>query len=168
MRKRRKLKKGAKYHVTARANLQIYILQEAIIKEMFLKVLIQAKRKYLFIIIHFSIMDNHIHLIIKPTGRTDLSTIMQWVLSVFAIRYNKKYNLKGHVWYDRFHSKIIDSDSYMRKVFCYISHNPIKGKLAKTIYEHCYSGIYHYKHRIYTVVDPPDEELLAMFPYLAA
>lgn len=168
MRKTRKLKPGALYHVTAMANLQEFILEDDVNKEMLKKTLIQGKRKYLFTIIHFSIMSNHIHLIIKPRGRaSELSDIMRWILSVFAIRYNKKYGLKGHVWYDRFHSRIINSKRYMQNVFCYISHNPVKGKLAKTIYEYVYSGIYHYKYKIYEIVDPPDEDLLNMFPYLA-
>ena len=137
MRKTRKLKPGAKYHATARANLQEFILKDDVNKAMLKKTIIQAKRKYLFKIIHFSIMDNHLHLIIKPTGRaSELSDIMPWMIhsngfGVFAIRYNKKYGLKGHVWYDRFHSQIIDS-------------------------------------KIYEIVDPPDEDLLNMFPYLAA
>jgi len=32
---------------------------------------------------------------------------MQWILGVFAQKYHRTFDLHGHVWYDRFRSKII-------------------------------------------------------------
>ena len=142
MRNPRKYKLGAFYHVFARINLQEHILKDDEIKDMFEKVLERANIKFDFRLIHLMVMDNHIHLLIKPIGEPELlSKIMQWVLSVFAIQFNKKFNRKGHVWYDRFKSNIIDSIEYLRTVFDYISQNPVKAKLAKTFVSYRYGGI---------------------------
>lgn len=167
MRNPRKYKLGAFYHVFARINLQEHILKDDEIKDMFEKVLERANIKFDFRLIHLMVMDNHIHLLIKPIGEPELlSKIMQWVLSVFAIQFNKKFNRKGHVWYDRFKSNIIDSIEYLKAVFDYISQNPVKAKLAKTIFSYRYSGIYHIMQGKHHLVEKPSKLLLELFPYL--
>jgi len=167
MRFPRKLAKDAIYHVTARANLQEYILKSKKIKDLFMTVIEMANMKFNFELINFSVMDNHVHLLIKPIGNPkNLSKIMQWILSVFAIRFNKKFKKKGHVWYDRFHSSIIKSAEHLKTVFDYISQNPVKAKIAKTIFSYKYSGIYHLMQGNYHLVKKPSELLMHFFPYL--
>jgi putative transposase len=109
MRKPRKLVSGAVYHVTAGANRKEFILNSPEMKRLFLKVIKRAKSKYAFKVTNFCIMGNHIHLLIKPLGKENLSRIMQWILATFAINFNIRFNISGHVWYDRFHSKVIES-----------------------------------------------------------
>lgn len=167
MRPPRYLEARATYHATARANLQEHIFATEEIKIMFKNVLVRSKRKFKFRLKHFVIMDNHIHLLIEPIGdKYTLSDIMQWILSVFAIMFNKKYGRKGHVFYDRFKSKVVKGISYFRNVFCYISNNPVKAEMAETIFSYEYSGIYHLMRKKYHIVDKPSEEILKLFPYL--
>ena len=167
MRKPRQLEVNAKYHAMARANLQedLFIKDED--KDMVEEVVKLAKLKFRFRLKHSMVMNNHIHLLIQPVGKKEsLSVIMQWILSIIAMRYNKKYDRKGHVWYDRFKSKIVNGAAYYRTLFLYISNNPVKAKLAKDIFSYRYSGIYHLMMKQYHIVDEPDEELLEMFPFL--
>ncbi|MCK4516404.1 MAG: transposase, partial [Spirochaetaceae bacterium] len=86
MRKPRRLVDSARYHVIARANRREFILESDRIKDMFLSVITQAKRRFRFSIDTVCIMDNHIHLLLRPRNGESLSRIMQWILSVFAIR----------------------------------------------------------------------------------
>ncbi len=141
MRKRRKKYHGSTYHVTAKANRGEFILEQDATKEMFIEVLERAKNKYPFVLKHFCIMGNHIHLLIKPIKGTDLSDLMRWILSVFAKRFNWFFGLIGHVWYDRFKSKIITSYYYFLNTFIYISQNPVKAGLCKKVEEYRYSGL---------------------------
>ena len=164
MRQLRKLQDKATYHVIARANLQEFILKKDYYKDMFLNVVMEAKRKYSFRLIHFAIMSNHIHLLMKPIGEPRLlSGIMRWILSVFATRFNKELNRKGHVWYDRFKSSIIDTKEYFTYVFEYISNNPVKAKLTDSVYSYPYSGIFHLVNKLYDVIDKPTKEILTLF-----
>lgn len=71
------------------------------IKELFLDVLKKAKTRYFFRCKSFCIMGNHVHLMIEITNNESISRLMQWILSVFALKYNRIHNYKGHVWYDR-------------------------------------------------------------------
>ena len=71
MRKPRYLITGAEYHVTAKINQGEFALELKEIKEMFLQTVKRAKEKYFFKLKSFVIMDNHIHLLIKP-GKSEM------------------------------------------------------------------------------------------------
>ncbi|HHU36125.1 MAG TPA: transposase [Treponema sp.] len=143
MRRSRFLEDGARYHVTVRVNNKEMLLEPEEAKQLFETVLIRAKRRYSFSLGHFVLMGNHIHLIILPHSDESLSRIMQWILSVFALKYNKMTGRTGHFWGDRFFSSVLGSLQQYLRTFDYISQNPVKAGLT----EHCstwrYSGIYH-------------------------
>ena len=157
MRKRRVLIDNHSYHVTARINRQEFLFETKNIKEMLMKVLEESKLKFNFQLKNFCIMGNHIHLIIKPFRGENLSKIMQWVLSVFAQRYNRYFELKGHVWYDRFKSKVIFTLRQYLNTFFYISNNPVKAGLVHQATEYEYSGITHMLKGIAGIIDKPPE-----------
>lgn len=130
MRKTRKLQRGAAYHVVARANRQEFILSSDTVKQLFLRTLLGAKERHRFEVITLCLMNNHVHLMLRPGPDESLSRIMQWVLSVFAIRFNILFGIHGHVWYDRFRSKIIESLRQFLATFRYILENPVKAGLV--------------------------------------
>ena len=161
MRRRRRLKNGASYHVTAKINRGEFILKDDLFKQLFLDIVQRAKNKYAFTIRNFCIMDNHIHLIITPTGDASLSKIMQWILSVFAMNHNSILKIKGHVWYDRFTSKIIDSISQLLATFEYITNNPVTADMVKHPCEFKFNGINFIIKKDFSVISPPDETFVS-------
>ena len=133
MRQKRKLLKGATYHVTARVNNSVFYFEDNRYKQLLTNIVEKAHEKYHFEMHAYSIMDNHAHFLIKPTGQDEeeLSRIMQWILSDFARIYNDINQTAGHVWYDRFKSKIIQDDDHWNTVFKYIVENPVRAKKIK-------------------------------------
>jgi len=164
MRKLRMLRDGAEYHVTARINRSEMILLPEEEKILLLMVINRAKKRYRFQIKNFCIMNNHLHFLIKPGENESLSRIMQWILSVFAMAWNRKHNLKGHVWGERFYSRIISGIVDFLRVFIYIDDNPVNAKLVDQPQKWQFGGLWHHKHRITTVTDPPDELVLQYCP----
>ncbi len=146
MRHPRILLEGAWYHVIARINRGECIFHNEEIKQLFLNIVLRAKTNkkhpYKFEIANFCIMGNHIHFLIRPAKNESLSRIMQWILSVFAIRYNKIANVKGHVWYDRFKSILVNSAKQFVTVLEYITNNPIKAGLCTIAKEYRFCGQY--------------------------
>jgi len=65
------------------------LLQSDRMKDLFIEVISRAKKKYDFSLDNFVIMGNHFHFLIKPGKKESLSKIMQWILSVFAMAYNR-------------------------------------------------------------------------------
>jgi putative transposase len=132
-------------------------LDDPAIKAIFLNTITRAKKKHDFRIDTFTVMGNHYHLIIKPLKNANLSRIMQWIMSVFAMTYNRIYKLKGHLWQDRFYSRIIQSLRELIELFKYIDENPVRAGLATRPIDWPFGGLAHRLARIGGIVDPPDD-----------
>lgn len=145
MRSPRKLIPGGTYHVTARINNHEFRLSSSFCKSLFLDILTDLQSEMGFKIEHFSIMDNHFHLIIK-TIDMELPTIMKRLLMTFTIRYNKHYGRTGHIWGDRYFSEIINEDIDFERCFNYISENAVSAELVKNPLDWKWSGIAFYLH----------------------
>ncbi len=140
------------------------ILDNRGMKELLLEVLARAKGKYRFRIENFCIMGNHIHLMIRPDSKDSLSRIMQWILSVFAMAYNKIHGFTGHVWGCRFFSRIVDSFQQYLKVFKYIDDNPVEANQVENVRDWKYGGLWHDRHGLRTVRDGIGEWIKLVFP----
>lgn len=164
MRKRRKLAEGARYHVTARANRREMIMESDEVKRILINVLARAKHKYSFSLENICIMENHFHLIIKPGKGENLSRIMQWIMSVFAMALNKRNGWKGHVWAERFFSRVIESFRAFVEIFDYIDQNPVKACIASRAQDWPYGGLAWHRAGLHDLVDLLPSTILALFP----
>ena len=164
MRKNRQLLEGAEYHVTARINRgeKIFLLRED--RDLFMEILKRAKKKFNFSLKNFCIMGNHVHLLIKPGPEVSLSRIMQWLLGVFAQTWNKKHGLSGHLWGDRFFSRIIRGILDFLKVFSYIDSNPTNAGLVEHPEQWEYGGLWHHKKGLTEIIELSDFIILKYFP----
>lgn len=155
MRRNRVICPGAEYHVVARANRREFILESSRVKELLLAVIREARKRFEFTIRNFCIMSNHVHLILRPGDGESLSRIMQWILGVFAIRYNRLFGLEGHVWYDRFRSRVIETFRQLLSTFVYITENPVRAGLVTRPIHYHYSGVTHIRDGDFRIVDRP-------------
>lgn len=154
MRSPRKLAVNARYHVSARINRREMILDSTQMKRLFLDIVARAKQRYKFDIENFTILGNHFHFIIRPASTVSLSRIMQWILSVFAQAYNRLRGITGHVWGERFFSKIIQSLSEFLAISDYIDNNPVKAGLVKRADLWDSGGMSHRRRGINRLVAP--------------
>jgi putative transposase len=124
---RGKLEAEREYIVTVKINRGRHELKKARAKRLFAQKLEEAKKKYPCEVYNFAIMDNHIHILIRPLKGACLSRLMQWLLGNFAKAWNKMKGLKaGRLWGDRFRSRLIESEEGFARVFEYISQNPVQ------------------------------------------
>jgi len=150
------IKHGATYHVVARANRQEFILESRAVKELLLRTLVRAKSRYRFELVSLCVMGNHFHMMIKPGPGESLSRIMQWILSVFAIRFNLMFGLRGHVWYDRFRSKVIAGLRHFLATLSYISLNPVRAGIVDRAEDYPYATHRFERDGPPGLIDPPD------------
>lgn len=164
MRRSRELRAGARYHVTARANRREMILDTSAMKEMFLSVVKRAKAKYDFRLENLCVMGNHFHFIIQPGHGENLSAIMRWILSVFAMAYNRTMGVCGHVWGCRFFSRIIESLKALINVNAYIDDNPVlAGRVEDKRYWR-WGGLWFHRTGRADIVEPPSRWAMLQFP----
>ena len=79
---------------------------------------------------------------------------MQWITCVFAKEFNRIYNYVGHVWCDRYKSKIIKSMKQFHRTYQYITENPIRAGLVQNIEDYEYYGSNKKNLGIYKLIDP--------------
>jgi putative transposase len=154
MRHTRELQVGATYHVGSEINRNLMELQKPEIKKLFLTYINKAKEKYPFQLFDFCIMDNYIHLVIKPENGKALSKIMQWITGNFAKAWNKIHHTEGHLWGNRFFSKIIHDVSHLFQVIDDIDKKPERSGMVERAEEWVFGGLYHHVHGKTDVVEP--------------
>ncbi len=117
------------YHITTRTNGRKFRLNPATY-HIFIEVLREAVRRFAVHIHHCKLMDNHYHLIMQTT-KENLSIAMQYINFQLALRINQLQNTSGHLWGQRFHATIIDSDAYQHMCVPYIYQNGVRAGLCK-------------------------------------
>ena len=164
MRKRRELKSKATYHVTARINRRELLLSKKEEKRHLLITIEKARKRYSFVLEGFCVMGNHLHLVIKPTNGANLSRIMQWIMSVYAMSWNKRHGQTGHVWGGRFFSRILQGFRELINVIEYVDNNPLRAGLVNRIADWEASGLFHRVFGYKGLVGPPPDWLKLVLP----
>lgn len=95
-------------------------------------------------IYHYCLMPNHVHLMVWVDEASNLSRFMQRVNGKYAYYYKRRHKYIGHLWQDRFKSKIIDKESYLAQCGKYIELNPVRAKLVESPEGYFYSSYRHY------------------------
>jgi len=134
---------GAVYHITCRGNRRQNIYLNAQDKQVFLNYLLEVKQKCKFEVLTYCLMDNHYHLQLE-TSTIEISRIMQLLNTRYAIYFNKRYELVGHLFQGRYGSEIIDSHTYMLDVSRYIHLNPVRAGIFRSPGDYVWSSYLNY------------------------
>ena len=92
----------------------------------------------------YCLMPDHLHLILTPTSKYNLSVIMKMIKGTFARKVNKLTNHSGSLWQFRYFDEAIRSHSQMVKQLDYTHNNPIKAGLVTSIEDYPFSSFNHY------------------------
>ncbi len=139
----RKQSESGIYHVMLRGvNRQQIFIEDSDYKK-FIQILKECKEISEFKLYAYCIMNNHIHILIKPENES-LERIFKRIGCRFVYWYNLKYQRVGHLFQDRFKSEPVEDDSYLLTVIRYIHQNPVKANLCSNIEDYVYSSYFEY------------------------
>jgi REP element-mobilizing transposase RayT len=110
------------YHIMCRSVSEFLLFRDDEDKAYYLALLKRYKDKYKCGIYAYCLMDNHLHLHFDARG-FDVSKFMHSINTAYVRYYNKKYNRHGHVFQERFESRILSTDEYNLAVSAYIHNN---------------------------------------------
>ncbi len=85
----------------------------------------EDKRDRVVEILAFCFMPNHIHLLVKQLKDNGITIFMSKIGTGLGGYLNRKYNRKGYVFQNRFHSVHIEDDEQLKIIFAYIHTNPL-------------------------------------------
>lgn len=111
------------YHVMVRSISDTPLYKCAADKDVYLSLVSKYQTTFMFKVYAYCIMDTHAHFIIDSAG-ADISSIMHGINQSYAQYFNRKYNRHGHLFQDRFKSKIIYNEKYLLTLSSYIHNNP--------------------------------------------
>lgn len=110
------------YHIMCRSVSEFLLFRDDDDKDYYLDLLKKYTDKLKCSLYAYCLMDNHLHLHLDPKG-FDVSKFMQKLNTAYVRYYNKKYSRHGHVFQERFESRILDTDAYNFAVSTYIHNN---------------------------------------------
>ena len=117
--------------------------------EMFLALLCEACTLFNIKVHSYCLMSNHYHLLLELQN-DNLSKLMRFINSRYAIYFNKKLKRVGHLWQGRFKSWYITDEAYLYTLIKYIEFNPLKANMIENLVDYKYSA-----YRSFVGLDTP-------------
>jgi REP element-mobilizing transposase RayT len=110
MRSLRVLQQGAWYKIRTRINNREPLFRRFNALSLFARVFQETKLRFVFEIRSLCLEDDWLTFYIKPADGLELPAIMKWLKQVFAQRYNRAEGRIGHIWGDRYGSRIVEGE----------------------------------------------------------
>lgn len=120
---------GCIYHINANGLDGLTLFRDDVDRETFFDLLADEVGRSDWIVLEYSLMSTHYHLLLqlrKPT----LSSGFQHLQSRYARAYNRRHKRRGVVWQTRFHDKLIESERHLLECIRYIAWNAPRANLC--------------------------------------
>ena len=118
------------YHILLRGINKQDIFLDGEDKNKFIRELKEAKDKFEFKIFAYTIMNNHVHLVLYDKN-DKLSEIIHKVGTKYGLYFNKKYKRVGHVFQNRYKSICVETEGYLKNLIRYVLRNPQKDGICQ-------------------------------------
>jgi putative transposase len=120
---------GGFYHVMARGVAGAPIVIDDDDRRSFVALLRMTADRHRWRLHAYCLMTTHLHLVIE-TPEPNLSRGMQRLLSVHAQELNQRWHRFGHLFADRFSSRLIEDEEYLGEACRYVLDNPVAAGIA--------------------------------------
>lgn len=134
---------GAFYHIIQRGIERKTIFQTDRDKEKFIGYLRQMHEKYACICHSYVLMDNHYHLILE-TPRGNLSKVMHYLNTSYAVYFNRKRKRVGPLYQGRYKAILVESVEYLHYLSKYVHLNPVRAKIVSRPGQYVWSSYMYY------------------------
>jgi putative transposase len=123
---------GAFYHVMARGNRRERIFRDESDRRFFCQTLGEACERAGWRVHAWVLMGNHYHLMLE-TPQGNLVVGMQWLQNTYTRRYNRRHQLWGRLFGDRYKAVLSEGGSphYYCSLMDYIHLNPVRVGLVR-------------------------------------
>ena len=117
---------GHVWHITHRCHNKEFLLKFAKDRQRWLYWLFEAKRRYGLCVLNYVVTSNHIHLLVKDTGKAAIPKSLKLIAGRTGQEYNQRKNRKGAYWEDRYHATAIAADTHFFQCLTYIDLNMVR------------------------------------------
>lgn len=140
---------GHVWHLTHRCHQKAFLLKFARDRHRYLRWVFEAKKRFGLSVLNYMVTSNHVHLLVKDTGRQVIPQSMQLIAGRTAQEYNQRKGRQGAFWEDRYHATAMEVDEHLHRCLVYIDLNMVRAGVVKHPAEWAHSG---YRE----IQDPPE------------
>jgi len=130
---------GFPHHITQRGNRRADVFESDADRKAYLRFLKQYSEKRGLDIWAYCLMTNHIHLVAVPKTKAALGLAMRDTHTVYAMYFNSRTQLSGHLWQGRFFSTPLD-ENHLWTAVRYVEMNPVRAGMVEHAEEHPWSS----------------------------
>ena len=120
------------YHVASRGIPETPIYLSDVDRSAFVQLLRRVERKHAWVCHAYCLMTTHYHLVVAST-REALSDGLRELNGLHARAFNQRHGRFGHLFADRFSTRVIDSEEYLYEACAYVLLNPVKAGLCRRV-----------------------------------
>lgn len=91
-------------------------------------------------VIAYCLMPNHFHFVFRQNTQHSISDCMHRIFNSYSKAFNKRYNLSGTLFEERFKAKLVDLNEYLVHLCRYVHRNPLEARLVDEVSEWEYSN----------------------------
>ncbi len=90
----------------------------------------------------FCLMPNHLHLLLRTPGESDMSDFMHRLTMTHALRLRGWRGTRGRgaVYQSRFRASLVATDSYFYRALRYVERNPVRAKFVDRVEDWMWSS----------------------------
>jgi putative transposase len=78
----------------------------------------------------YSLMSNHIHLLLQAPDADSLGRPLRWFMTQTSKTFNRLRNRRGHFWERRYHGCLVEDDLYALAAIRYVDRNPVRAGIV--------------------------------------
>ena len=105
----------------------------------FRELLMQAGRRFELRFDAWCLMTTHFHVVVA-TAQPVLSRAMHRLNGLYAQRFNRRYERRGHLFENRFSAHVLDSEPHWENACRYVLDNPVEAGLCDRAEDWPWSG----------------------------
>jgi len=117
---------GQVWHITHRCHERNFLLKFARDRQRYLRWLFEAKKRYGLCVLDYAVTSNHVHLLLRDTGKDVIARSMQLVAGCTGQAFNRRKNRQGAFWEDRYHATAVEADAHLHRCIAYIDLNMVR------------------------------------------
>jgi putative transposase len=118
---------GYVWHITHRCHKKEFLLKFGRDRRRWLWWLFEAKKRFGFSVLNYSITSNHIHLLVRDNGDRDvIPKSIQLIAGRTGQEFNQRKKRKGAYWEDRYHATAVETNEHLAQCSVYIDLNMVR------------------------------------------
>ncbi|MFN7974880.1 MAG: transposase [Acidobacteriota bacterium] len=107
-------------HVTLKVQREVGNLRSARLYGAVERSIALARDRHGARLVHFSVQDDHIHLVVEAGGKAALAQAVQALCVRIARQLNRARGVKGRVFADRYHRRVMTTPTHVHNTLAYV------------------------------------------------